>query len=170
MVAFLGQVAVESNQMRHLEEGLYYSSASHLKATFRSKFKAVDAANYTRNPEKLANYVYADRLGNGNTASGEGWKYRGRGLIQLTGKTNYQKFKDASGVYVVTKPELLLEPCYAVLSATWFWNQMKLNDWADKDNYKILTKRINAASLGFKEREAFHKHALLLLTGTPTGH
>jgi putative chitinase len=168
MAAFLGQVAEESNQLRHLEEGLYYSSANHLKATFPTKFKTVDAAGYTKNPEKLANYVYADRLGNGNTASGEGWKYRGRGLIQLTGKSNYQKFMDATGVDVITKPELLLEPRYAVLSATWFWNQMKLNDWADKDNYKVLTKRVNSASLGFKEREAFRKRALLLLTGAPT--
>lgn len=169
IAAFLGQIAVESNQMRHLEEQLSYHSASRLKATFPSKFKTVDASGYTRNAEKLANYVYADRLGNGDTASGDGWKYRGRGLIQLTGKSNYQRFKDASRVDVITHPELLLEPRFASLSACWFWNQMALNDWADKGNYRVLTKRINHAMLEFKERETFRKRALfLLLVGATT--
>lgn len=117
-----------------------------------------------------ANLVHAGRLGNGNTASGDGWKYRGRGLIQLTGKSNYQKFMDASNVDVIKKPELLLEPRYAVLSAAWFWNRMKLNDWADKDNYRVLTKRINPAMLGFKERETFRKRALVLLVGSRASH
>lgn len=164
VAAFIGQTAVESNQFRHLEESLYYSSAVHLKKTFPKQFKTTDAADYTRKPEKLANYVYANRLGNGDIASGDGWKFRGRGLIQLTGRSNYQKFMDASGVNVIAKPELLSEPRYAALSAAWFWNRMKLNDWADKDNYRALTKRVNAAMLGFKDREAFRKRALLLIS------
>jgi putative chitinase len=164
LAAFLGQVIVESTSFSRVTEGLYYSSAERLHAVFPSKFPTVKSAEgYTKNPEKLANHVYANKLGNGDEAGGEGWKYRGRGLIQLTGKANYEAFQKATGIDVVTSPELLEQPGYAVYSATWFWHSRGLNGLADSQSYLALTKRINAPALHFSEREAARKHAEKIL-------
>lgn len=164
LAAFLGQVIVESTAFSRVTEGLYYSSAERLHAVFPGKFPTVKSAEgYTQNPEKLANHVYANKLGNGNEAGGEGWKYRGRGLIQLTGKVNYEEFKKATGIDVVTSPELLEQPGYAVYSATWFWHSKGLNGLADSQSYLALTKRINAPALHFAERESARKHAEKIL-------
>ena len=106
-------------------------------------------------PEKIANRVYADRMGNGNEASGDGWKFRGRGLIQLTGKDNYQQFAKDYGIDCVKNPDLLLEPQFALASACWFWQKRNLNTFADKDDIVMVTKRVNGGVNGLNDRQQY---------------
>jgi len=162
--AFLGQVALESSEFHQLEENLNYTKPERLHAVFPKIFKTVDAAKeYTKNPEKLANHIYANKIGNGDAASGDGWKYRGRGLIQLTGRENYSAFMKATGVDVLNQPDLLMQPEYAVYSAAWFWNLKELNYRADTENYRELTRSVNSAGLHFHERETYRKRAAKVL-------
>jgi putative chitinase len=121
------------------------------------------AQPYHRNPEKIANKVYADRMGNGDEASGDGFKYRGRGLIQLTGKDNYRACGDALGVDLVENPDLVSSPQYAALSAGWFWDKNKLNQFADANDMTTLTKRINGGTHGLDDRVARTQHAIDVL-------
>ena len=152
--AFIGQCAHESGNFRILEENLNYSAAR-LMAVWPSRFPSLDVAEqYANNPEKLANYVYAGRLGNGNEESGDGWRYHGRGVIQLTGKDNYANCGSGLGVDLVGDPDRLLDPQYAALSAGWFWNKKGLNDLADTGDYETMTKRINGDVLGLDDRKA----------------
>lgn len=152
--AFIGQCMHESNGFKILTENLNYS-AKGLMATWPSRFQSEEVANqYARNPEKIANKVYGGRMGNADESSGEGWKYRGRGIKQLTGKENYQRCSEALGVDLVENPDLLLEPKYAALSAGWFWNKHGLNDLADKSDIETMTKRINGGLLGLDARRA----------------
>lgn len=152
---FLAQVAHESGGLKYSAENLNYS-AQGLRSVFGKYFKTNDeAAAYARKPEKIANRVYADRMGNGNEASGDGWKYRGRGLIQLTGKENYQQFAKDYGVDCVNNPDLLLEPELALASAGWFWNKRSLNTFADKDDVIMITKRINGGINGLNDRQQY---------------
>ena len=160
--AFLAQVGHETGEFmsKITEENLYYTTASRLPLVFGSGyFKGKNPADYTRNPEKLANLVYANKGGNGNTASGDGWRYRGRGIIQLTLKNNYQAFKDWSGIDVISNPDLLLEPKYAVLSATHYWMNNGLNDLADRNDFSTLTSRINRAQQGMAHRKELLERA-----------
>lgn len=156
--AFIGQCMHESNGFKTLTENLNYS-AKGLMATWPSRFPDLNTAMiYERQPEKIANKVYGGRMGNADESSGEGWKYRGRGIKQLTGKENYQRCSDALGVDLVENPDLLLEPKYAALSAGWFWNKHGLNDLADKSDIETMTKRINGGLLGLDARKAaIHK-------------
>ena len=150
--SFIGQCQHESNNFRTLEENLHYSAAG-LMRTWPSRFPSTDVAEqYANNPEKIANKVYAGRMGNGDEESGEGWKYHGRGLIQLTGKENYDRCGKAIGFDFINQPQLLVEPNYACLSAGWFWNKLSLNDLADAQEYGQMTKRINGGTLGLDER------------------
>jgi len=110
------------------------------------------AEQYAENPEKIANKVYAGRMGNGTEESGDGWKYHGRGVIQLTGKENYVNFGSAVGIDLISNPNCLVDPRYAALSAGWFWNKKGLNDLADKQDYKTMTERINGGTLGLDDR------------------
>jgi putative chitinase len=120
---FLAQVAHESGGFKFVVENLNYS-ASVLYNVFRKYFPNLDIANeYTRQQEKIANKVYANRMGNGNEASGEGWKFKGRGLIQLTGKNNFQQLSEASGQNFIDTPEKVSEPKWALTSACWFWKK-----------------------------------------------
>jgi putative chitinase len=152
--AFIGQCMHESGGFKLLEENLNYSAKA-LMATWPSRFPTEEMANqYARNPEKIANKVYGGRMGNADESSGEGWKYRGRGIKQLTGKENYQRCGEALSVDLVENPELLLEPKYAALSAGWFWNKHNLNDLADKADIETMTKRINGGLLGLDARKA----------------
>jgi putative chitinase len=152
--AFIGQCMHESNGFKILTENLNYS-AKGLMATWPSRFPDLNTAMiYERQPEKIANKVYGGRMGNADESSGEGWKYRGRGIKQLTGKENYQRCSDALGVDLVENPDLLLEPKYAALSAGWFWNKHGLNDLADKSDIETMTKRINGGLLGLDARKA----------------
>ena len=160
---FLGQCAHESGGFATLKENLNYS-AEGLTKVWPKRFPSLEAAQpYHRNPEKIANKVYADRMGNGDEASGEGFKYRGRGLIQLTGKDNYKACGDALGVDLVDDPDLVATPMYAALSAGWFWDKNHLNNFADANDMTGLTKRINGGTHGLDDRVARTQHAVDVL-------
>jgi putative chitinase len=151
--AFIGQCMHESGGFKLLEETLNYSAKA-LMNTWPSRFPTEEMANqYARNPEKIANKVYGGRMGNADESSGEGWKYRGRGIKQLTGKENYDRCGSGLGVDLVNDPDKLLDPKYAALSAGWFWNKHNLNDLADKSDVETMTKRINGGLLGLDARK-----------------
>lgn len=164
---FLGQCAHESGYFKLTEENLNYG-AKGLLATFPKYFNEEDALKYERKPEKIANHVYCNRMGNGDEASGDGWKYRGRGYIQLTGKENYGKFsKDLSGgVDLVERPEFVATR-YPLLSAAWFFKTKGLNEIADRGDddeiVKKITSKVNGGLKGLDERiEYFEKFYNLL--------
>jgi len=120
-----------------------------------SRFPSLDVANqYANNPQKLANKIYSGRMGNGDEESGEGYAYRGRGLIQMTGKETYANCGSGLGMDLVGDPDRLLDPQYAALSAGWFWNKKGLNDLADTGDYETMTKRINGGIVGLDDRKA----------------
>lgn len=153
LAAFLAQCAHESANFKRIEENLNYS-ANALMQTWPSRFKTIDiASQYARNPQKIANRVYANRLGNRDEASGDGWMYRGRGLIQLTGKENYQRFASSIKKDVSEMPEYLSTIRGAVQSACFFWETNKLNGLADKQDIVALTKKINGGTIGLEERQ-----------------
>jgi putative chitinase len=159
----LAQVSVESAALSRVEENLNYS-AERLCAVWPSRFKTLSAASaYARNPEALANRVYGGRMG--NTAADDGWRYRGRGLKQLTGKANYSEYAEASRVDVVRWPELLVKPQYAADSAGWFWQARGCNSYADDGDVNGLTRRINGGETGLRERAALTSQALKALLG-----
>lgn len=155
---FLAQVNYESGYMNYIEEKFTYSAKRLLKV-FPKYFKTIDEANeYAYKPEKIANRVYANRMGNGDEQSGDGYRYRGRGLIQLTGKNNYLKFSkwyNDSKIFV-DNPDLLLQPQFAVLSAFFYWDINNLNSFVDNKNAynicKCITKKINGGYNGLEER------------------
>ena len=159
--SFIGQCQHESNNFKTLEENLHYSAAG-LMRVWPSRFPSADVANqYANNPEKIANKVYAGRMG--NTEEGDGWAYHGRGLIQLTGRDNYKNCGDALGLALITNPELLAMPKGACLSAGWFWNKHGLNELADAKDFETMTKRINGGTLGLDDRITKIKNALKIL-------
>ena len=149
---FFAQVLHESGCMRFDMENLNYSSEA-LQKVFGKYFTSREEADaYARNPEKIANRVYAGRMGNGDETSGDGWKYRGRGLIQLTGRSNYKAFADWIGdVHVMDEPDLVSTE-YAVHSAVFFWDRNDLNRLADKDDVVGVTTRINGGVNGLAHR------------------
>lgn len=150
---FLSQIAHESGGFRHVSENLNYS-ASALRRVFGKYFPTDEMAyEYARKPEKIANRVYANRMGNGNEASGDGWKYRGRGLIQLTGKNNYLSFSLAADNNSLIDPGLLTEPEYAAMSAGWYWQDNGLNVLADTGDVRAVTRRINGGYNGLADRQ-----------------
>lgn len=162
IAAFLAQIAHESAETTILSENLNYSAAR-LTQVWPQRFPTVVLAQaYAKNPEKLANFVYAGRGGNGNSASGDGWRYRGRGLFQLTTKDNYRLAGQALALPLVDKPDLLLSPEVAALTAAQFWQRLGLNVLADhqvgdndeKDFEKISIK-INGGKVGLAERKRY---------------
>ena len=149
---FIGQTMHESGGYKHLVENLNYSAKA-LMNTWPSRFPDMDIAErYERQPAKIAGKVYNGRMG--NTSEEEAAKYIGRGLIQLTGKENYENCSNALGVDFLAEPELLSTPKYAALSAGWFWNRKQLNALADKMDIDTLTKRINGGLIGIQDRIA----------------
>jgi putative chitinase len=149
---FIGQCMHESGGFRFLKENLNYSAAA-LMRTWPSRFPDMDIAEkYERNPEMIANKVYGGRMG--NTEDGDGAKYIGRGLIQLTGKENYKNCSDGIGVDLVQNPDLLSKPKYAALSAGWFWNKRNLNASSDLMDIVGMTKKINGGVIGLEDRKA----------------
>jgi putative chitinase len=158
---FIGQCMHESGGFKLLRENLNYSAKA-LMATWPSRFPDMDMAEkYERQPEKIANKVYSGRMG--NTEDGDGAKYIGRGLIQLTGKDNYRAFGEAIGEDLVANPQLVEQPRYAALSAGWFWNKRGLNVLADAMDIDTLTKRINGGNIGIQDRIAKINKALDVL-------
>lgn len=167
LAAFIAQVGHESGRLATTVENLSYS-ADGLVKTWPSRFTAATAPSYARNQEKIANKVYADRMGNSSESSGDGWKYRGRGLIQVTGKSNYDAYSQASGFNAVGSPDALAEATHAAMSAGWFWNSKGLNAYADRSDFTSITKRINGGTNGQADRELLYKKALIVLSdGTP---
>lgn len=151
IAAFLSQVLVESGNFKWLEENLNYS-AKGLLTTFPKYFNVSQAKNYERKPQAIASRVYGNRMGNGDEKSGDGWKYRGRGLIQLTGKSNYQKFDVTVSDNIIDNPDLVKTPKYAVLSACWFWDINNLNDLADAGNIVGMSRKVNGGDNHLDER------------------
>lgn len=150
--AFIGQCGHESANFKTLEENLNYS-AKGLMATWPSRFPTIEiATQFERNPEKIANKVYGGRADLGNTEDGDGWRFHGRGLIQLTGRSNYTVCGLALDRPFAEQPELVLEPENAVLSAGWFWNKRGLNALADAEDWTTMTKRINGGTIGLQDR------------------
>ena len=162
--AFLGQLMHESNCLKSLQENLHYS-ANGLKAVWGSRFPTDEIANqYANQPDRIASKVYANRMGNGDEESGDGWKYRGRGLIQCTGKDLYKTLSDALNIDLINDPDMLLQMPYAALSAGWFWNKKGLNALADMRDYKEMTKRINGGFNGLDDRIVKIEQARKVLT------
>jgi putative chitinase len=161
MAMFLAQTAHESANFSATEENLNYAAKA-LMAFWPKKFAGVADA-YARKPEKIANRAYSDRMGNGNEASGDGYSYRGRGLIQLTGKDNYTACGKALGIDLVADPDQVARDPVAVLSAGWFWDTRKLNQWADKGDVLTVTKKINGGTIGLEDRKSHYEHILEVL-------
>ena len=158
---FIGQCAHESGNFKILQENLNYSAEGLMK-TWPSRFPTKEVADqYARQPAKIAGKVYNGRLG--NTSEEEASKYLGRGLIQLTGKENYEHCGSSLGVDFVGNPDWLLDPKYAALSAGWFWNKKGLNSLADASDIETMTKRINGGLIGLDDRKAKIAKALSVL-------
>lgn len=155
MSHFLGQCAHESGNFKFTSENLNYSTKG-LLATFPKYFKQPGLAEaYAKNPERIASRVYADRIGNGVEGSGDGWKFRGRGYIQLTGKSNYSAFDGFVNEDIISNPDLVAKK-YPLLSAAWFFHRNKLNTISDKGLTETvilqLTKKINGGTNGLQDR------------------
>lgn len=154
MAHALAQFFHESGKLNFVVENLNYSTDGLLK-TFPKYFKTRSiAASYARKPAKIASRVYADRMGNGSEASGDGWKYRGRGIVQITGKSQYQAYQD-SGLCdgnLIESPELLENSPEAYKSALWFWDKHGCNKLADRDDLTAVTRRINGGTNGLSTR------------------
>ena len=173
VAAFLAQTSHESGGYTMLSENLNYR-ASTLAACWPNRFAEMGpdkkakkdakgaliptkvALAIEKKPELIANLVYSARMGNGPAESGEGWKYRGRGLKQLTGKDNYTRCGQALGIDLVGNPDLLLEPLYAARSAGWFWKANNLAAFADAGDIKGMTKKINGGYIGLEARQALY--------------
>ena len=163
--AFVAQTAHESGGFNFVKENLNYS-AQGLMNTFKKYFPTMELAQqYQRQPQKIANRVYANRMGNGSEESGDGYKYCGRGLIQLTGKDNYTRFAADLGITVDETVAYLETPAGAVSSAGWFWDNNNLNKYCDNDDFVTLTKRINGGTIGLEDRKHHYEIALRLLQG-----
>ena len=165
---FLSQCAHESNGFKSLEENLNYSAKA-LRAVFGRYFGEPpkrDADEYHRQPEMIANYVYMDEFRKykmGNVNEGDGWLFRGRGLKQLTGRDNYTKFGASVDMTAEEAAEYVATPAGAIESACWFWDANNLNDIADGDDVKRMTKKINGGTIGLEDRQKRYVHAMKVL-------
>lgn len=163
VAAFLAQTAHESGGYRAIKENLNYKAPS-LRKVFGKYFPTDElAAQYANKPEKIANRVYGNRMGNGPEESGDGWKFCGRGLIQLTGKDNYTRYAQSLEISLDEASEHLTTFEGCVQSAAWFWEANNLNQWADKGDILTLTKRINGGTIGLEDRIKHYNHALHVL-------
>jgi putative chitinase len=166
VAAFIAQCAHESGNFRMLKENLNYKAAT-LRKIFPKYFPSDEiAAQFAAMPnrqEAIANRVYGGRMGNGPEATGDGWRFCGRGLIQLTGRNNYQAFADSIETDINEIPEYLATFEGAVQSACWFWETNSLNKWADAGDILTLTKRINGGTIGLEDRIKHYNHALHVL-------
>ena len=165
VAAFLAQCAHESGGFKFLKENLNYKAESLLKV-FPKYFKTLDEAKkYEKQPQKIANKIYGGRMGNGDESSGDGFKYCGRGLIQLTGKNNYTMFAKSLEMSVEDVPEYLETFEGAVQSACFFWETNNLNVLADKGDILNMTKKINGGTIGLEDRIKHYNHALHVFGG-----
>ena len=148
---FLAQTAHESALYTVLVENLNYSARG-LLATWPRRFDAARAEAYARQPERIANYVYADRMGNGPEASGDGWRFRGRGILQVTGRQTYRDVGGSLGVDLEAAPDLLATPRFASLAAGWYWRSRGINALCDRDDPVAVTEAVNGGRHGLEER------------------
>ena len=176
MAAFLAQVGHESGGLTLLEENLNYSAEGLANVWPKRYAKRLQNGLYAKNsvgrclptdlaikiarkPILIASWTYADRMGNGSVESQEGWKYRGRGILQITGKSNYVNLTLNTGIDFVSNPDLLKEPAYALISACFFWKNNNLNRFADKKDVLSLSKAINGGIIGLEHRKALYEKA-----------
>lgn len=144
IAAFIGQALVESAHFSQLRENMFYGTPERIHAIFPHEFPTVASAmGYERNPERLANRVYANRLGNGDEASGDGYKYRAGGIMGITGRHSYSLLQDDTGVHCIDDPDILGMPDVAALSGAWFWHANGLNPSADEWNIDYITDVVN---------------------------
>ena len=163
VAAFLAQTAHESGGYRAIKENLNYKAES-LMRVWPRYFPTIEIARqYAQQPEKIANRAYANRMGNGPEESGDGWKFCGRGLIQLTGKDNYTRYAESLEISLDEASEHLTTFEGCVQSAAWFWEANNLNQWADQGDILTLTKRINGGTLGLEDRKKHYAHACHVL-------
>lgn len=163
IAAFIAQTGHESMDYNVLEENLNYS-ADGLMRIFPKYFRNVSVNSYARQPSKIANRVYANRMGNGSEESGDGWRYRGRGVLQVTGYNNYRRCSEyifGDSLHLIDDPDLLTEKEYALMSAIWYWDENNLKDIED---FVTLTQRINGGTHGLSDREYRYGLALDVLT------
>lgn len=160
---FIAQCGHESGNFGRITENLNYS-AQNLIANWPKRFNIATAAICARKPEKIANKVYADRMGNGSEASGDGWKFRGRGLIQITGKANYAAFAESAHLTLNEAIAYLETKEGALKSALWFWGEHSLNTLSDHQNVLSVTKIINGGTNGLSDRQARFNNALKVFT------
>jgi len=163
--AFIGQASHESGNFKTLEENLQYRAET-LMRVWPKRFPTLEfAKQYEKNPKKIANSVYSNRMGNRDEASGDGHRFRGRGLFQLTGYSNYFHAGKALGEDFVMNPDLVATPMYAALTAGFFWQTHKLNKYADLQDFLMMTKKINGGTIGLDDRIRHINHALDVLNG-----
>jgi putative chitinase len=165
--AFIAQAAHESDEFQALDEHLHYRNLARVRAIFKRHFitmRDADVEGYMNTPEMFASRIYANRLGNGDEASGDGWKYRGRGLFQITGKDNYRSCGTGIGSDLISMPEKLIEPRFASLSAAWYFRVNGCVSLADSGDFEAITKRVNGpAMLGQEERLAYFDKGMEVL-------
>lgn len=167
--SFIGQCSHESANFKVLEENLNYRAATLLKLFPRTPrrawgFTSEEAAAYERQPKKIANRIYGNRMNNRDEASGDGYRFRGRGILQLTGSANYHHAGKALGVDFIMEPDLVATPKYAAMTAGWFWNTQKINQFADVQDWVGMTKRINGGTIGLDDRIKHIMQALQILS------
>jgi putative chitinase len=161
--SFIGQASHESGNFKTLEENLQYRAET-LMRVWPKRFPTLEfAKQYEKNPKKIANSVYSNRMGNRDEASGDGHRFRGRGLFQLTGHSNYFHAGKALGEDFVMNPDLVATPMFAALTAGFFWNTHKLNQYADARDYVTMTVKINGGKIGLADRQKHIAHALEVL-------
>jgi len=161
--AFIGQCSHECGNFRILEENLNYRAEALMKL-WPKRFDAVKAQACARNPKLIANTVYSGRMGNRDEASGDGYRFRGRGCIQLTGYTNYFHAGKALDADLVMEPDLVATPRFAALTAGWFWSTHDCNRLAEQGDWLNLTKKINGGTIGLDDRVKHIQHALAVLS------
>jgi putative chitinase len=160
---FIGQCSHECGNFRLLEENLNYRAETLMKL-WPKRFPSLEfAKQYEKNPKKIANSVYANRMGNRDEASGDGYRFRGRGALQCTGHSTYFHAGKALGVDFVMQPDLIATPKYAALTAGWFWETHKLNPPSDALDYTKVTKIINGGTIGLDDRIKHVQQALAVL-------
>jgi putative chitinase len=164
--AFLAQYAHETEGFMRLAENLMYTTPEQLRAVHPRDFDKLDvddAWGFVRQPERIANRVYANQNGNGDEASGDGWKFRGRGFCHVTGRGNYARCATALNLDLLEFPELLEEPLHAARAGGWYWQHERLNELADRGDFERITRRINGGLIGQDSRLKYHARALRAL-------
>lgn len=164
--AFIGQCGHECGNFTKFEEGLSYT-ADRLVKVWPKRFPTIESAMpYHRNPKALANKVYANRMGNRDESSGDGWRFRGSGALQLTGHANFYHAGQALGVDFVMNPDLVRTPKYAILTAGWFWSTHNCNALAEAGDWVALTKKINGGTVGLEDRISHTTMAIVCFGGS----